>query len=185
MKNSNGTIGNWTRDLPTCSAAPQQTVPPPTPSQWHKSGKSHQVGEVWGTYMVLLKTQNLLGCCTVKTAKQLPAFQRNVVPSKCRCLPVETVWRHWALQIFCVGSVSVSPQCHAQRYVNWHSLDLTAGKASSRAPYNFLPFLLRFFCISNTNYTECTRVCMIHNPHINRIYIYIYIYIYSIHDFGT
>jgi hypothetical protein len=28
MKNSNGTIGNRTRDLPVCSAVPQQTAPP-------------------------------------------------------------------------------------------------------------------------------------------------------------
>ena len=32
MKNSNDTIGNRTRDLPTCSAVPQPTVPPRTPS---------------------------------------------------------------------------------------------------------------------------------------------------------
>ena len=30
MKNSNGTIGNRTRDLPTCSAVPQPTAPPRT-----------------------------------------------------------------------------------------------------------------------------------------------------------
>jgi hypothetical protein len=28
MKNSSGTIGNRTRDLPTCSAVPQPTAPP-------------------------------------------------------------------------------------------------------------------------------------------------------------
>jgi len=28
MKNSNGTIGNRTRHLPTCSAVPQPTAPP-------------------------------------------------------------------------------------------------------------------------------------------------------------
>jgi len=31
MKNSNETNGNRTRDLPVCSAMPQQTVPPHTP----------------------------------------------------------------------------------------------------------------------------------------------------------
>jgi len=31
MKNSNDTIGNRTRDLPACSAVPQQTAPPRTP----------------------------------------------------------------------------------------------------------------------------------------------------------
>ena len=30
MKNSNDTIGNWTRDLPACSAVPQPTAPPRT-----------------------------------------------------------------------------------------------------------------------------------------------------------
>jgi hypothetical protein len=32
MKNSNDTIGNRTRDLPTCSEVPQPTVAPPFPS---------------------------------------------------------------------------------------------------------------------------------------------------------
>jgi hypothetical protein len=31
MKNSNDTIGNRTRDLPTCSAVPQITAPPRAP----------------------------------------------------------------------------------------------------------------------------------------------------------
>ena len=31
MKNSNDTIGNRTRDLPTCSTVPQPTAPPHTP----------------------------------------------------------------------------------------------------------------------------------------------------------
>jgi len=32
MKNFNDTIGNRTRDLPACSAVPQPTAPPRTPS---------------------------------------------------------------------------------------------------------------------------------------------------------
>ena len=31
MKNSNDTIGNWTRDLPACSAVPEPTAPPRSP----------------------------------------------------------------------------------------------------------------------------------------------------------
>jgi hypothetical protein len=31
MKNSTNTIGNRTRDLPACSAVPQQTAPPSAP----------------------------------------------------------------------------------------------------------------------------------------------------------
>ena len=34
MKNSNDTIGNRTRDLPTCSAVPQPTALPRSPSCW-------------------------------------------------------------------------------------------------------------------------------------------------------
>jgi hypothetical protein len=30
-KNSNGTIGNWTRDHPTCTTVPQPTTPPRDP----------------------------------------------------------------------------------------------------------------------------------------------------------
>jgi hypothetical protein len=33
MKNSNGNIGNRTRDLPNCSAVPQPTAPPRDPFQ--------------------------------------------------------------------------------------------------------------------------------------------------------
>jgi hypothetical protein len=33
MKNSKDTIGNQTRDLPTCSAVPQPTAPPRAPNQ--------------------------------------------------------------------------------------------------------------------------------------------------------
>jgi hypothetical protein len=33
MKNSNDTIGNWTRDLPACGAVPQPTAPPRAPKQ--------------------------------------------------------------------------------------------------------------------------------------------------------
>jgi len=32
MKNSNDTIGNRTHDLPACSAVPQPTAPPRTPT---------------------------------------------------------------------------------------------------------------------------------------------------------
>ena len=35
MKNSNDTIGNQTRDLRACSAVPQPTGPPRTPSAFH------------------------------------------------------------------------------------------------------------------------------------------------------
>ena len=38
MKNSNDTIGNRTRDLPTCSAVPQSTAPPRTPIQNRSGG---------------------------------------------------------------------------------------------------------------------------------------------------
>ena len=34
MKNSNDTNGNWTPDLPTCSAVPQPTTPPRTSASW-------------------------------------------------------------------------------------------------------------------------------------------------------
>ena len=63
IKNFNETIGNWTRDLPACSAAPQPTAPQRTPilryrfskfeeavtGETHSSGLSHTV-----TYFVKL-----------------------------------------------------------------------------------------------------------------------------------
>ena len=122
-----------------------------------------------GLTVELLKTQNLLGCCIVKTAKQLPAFRRNVVPSERRCLPVETVWRHWALQIFCVGSVSAVTHSGTSIGIRWIWL---WEKHHQRLLTIFVHFCFVFFSVSNTNYTECSRVCMIHNPHINPIFIY-------------
>ena len=38
MKNSSDTIGNRTRDLPTCSAVPQPTAPPRAPNTVHSVG---------------------------------------------------------------------------------------------------------------------------------------------------
>ena len=38
MKNSSDTIGNRTRDLPTCSAVPQPAAPPRTPIVMHGHG---------------------------------------------------------------------------------------------------------------------------------------------------
>ena len=40
MKNSNDTIGNRTRDLPTCSAVPQPTAPPRAPCNGSTDVKS-------------------------------------------------------------------------------------------------------------------------------------------------
>jgi hypothetical protein len=40
MKNSNGTIGNRTRDLPVCSTVPQPTAPPSKPI---KSGRTRYI----------------------------------------------------------------------------------------------------------------------------------------------
>ena len=34
MKNSNDTVGSRTRDIPTCSAVPEPTALPRTPTQW-------------------------------------------------------------------------------------------------------------------------------------------------------
>jgi len=38
--NVSNTIGNWTRDLPTCSAVPQPTAPPRTPTPYKPSTKN-------------------------------------------------------------------------------------------------------------------------------------------------
>ena len=38
MKNSSDTIGNRTRDLPTCSAVPQPTAPPRAPKFFNIAG---------------------------------------------------------------------------------------------------------------------------------------------------
>ena len=42
MKNSNDTLGNRTRDLPTCRAVPQPTAPPHAPSSSVDDTKSFQ-----------------------------------------------------------------------------------------------------------------------------------------------
>jgi hypothetical protein len=43
MKNSNDTIENRTRDLPTCSAVPQPTAPPRAPTRTDDYQKLHVV----------------------------------------------------------------------------------------------------------------------------------------------
>jgi hypothetical protein len=48
-KNSNETIGNRTRDLPVCSAVPQQTAPPRAPfakvaPKFFPTAKVHNLG---------------------------------------------------------------------------------------------------------------------------------------------
>jgi hypothetical protein len=44
MKNSNDTIGNQTRELPACSAVPQQTAPPRAPLI-----SMLNINNIWGT----------------------------------------------------------------------------------------------------------------------------------------
>jgi hypothetical protein len=43
MKNSNDTIGNRTRDLPTCSVVPQPTAPPRAPVNSQTTNEKHEV----------------------------------------------------------------------------------------------------------------------------------------------
>jgi len=58
MKNSNDTIGNRTRDLPTCSAVPQPTALPRAPGSKHVEDLNkhiikeivHQVGHLLELY---------------------------------------------------------------------------------------------------------------------------------------
>ena len=45
LKNSNGTVGNRTRDLRTCSAVPQPTALPRAPEKL-----LHQVGDLFELY---------------------------------------------------------------------------------------------------------------------------------------
>ena len=47
MKNSNDTIGNRTRDLPTCSVVPQPTAPPRTLTQKSVSYKNEMAAVLW------------------------------------------------------------------------------------------------------------------------------------------
>jgi len=54
MKNSNDTIGNRTRDLPTFSVVPQPTAPPRTP---------------------FVEDTNLVKCYTVSTGKCYPSSE--------------------------------------------------------------------------------------------------------------
>jgi len=65
-KNSNGTIGNRTRDLPACSAVPQPTAPPRVPSvilQPFKKSRNnwHYIGHIQLVQLIHLvnQTQNL------------------------------------------------------------------------------------------------------------------------------
>ena len=78
MKKSNDTIGNRTRDLPACSAVPQPTVPPHTPSEPDKvynflvswlvisvfSGVSQCAAKCWGNTGVEQVTSYWLTHCS-------------------------------------------------------------------------------------------------------------------------
>ena len=50
MKNSNDTIGNRTRDFPTCSAVPQPTAPPRTFTQKSVSYKNEMAAVLWSGF---------------------------------------------------------------------------------------------------------------------------------------
>ena len=66
MKNSSDTIGNRTRDLPTCSAVPQPNAPPRTPE----------------TRLIFLITELLYGLQMLKEFKL--TNQETNQPSSCR-----------------------------------------------------------------------------------------------------
>jgi len=50
MKNSNDTVGNRTRNLPTCSAVPQPTAPPRAPDV--RNGEHQNLYAVRGMYFL-------------------------------------------------------------------------------------------------------------------------------------
>ena len=56
MKNSNDTIGNRIRDLPACSAVPQQTAPPHVPDILHVICIKHKQMPVFNFIFDLLWT---------------------------------------------------------------------------------------------------------------------------------
>jgi hypothetical protein len=63
MKNSNDTIGNQTRDLPACSAAPQLTVPPRAPRTENEGQKLYM--DCSSTELFDLDTKTEKKCCGV------------------------------------------------------------------------------------------------------------------------
>jgi hypothetical protein len=60
MKNSNNIIGNRTRDLPACSAVPQQTAPPR--ALLIQRQQTERVRNI--STDILSSTGSLLGCTT-------------------------------------------------------------------------------------------------------------------------
>ena len=70
MKNFNDTIGNRTRDLPACSAVPQQTAPPRAPDD-----------DGFLSNFTCLATQVFWEFYTVATARYKPTFRSSAVPS--------------------------------------------------------------------------------------------------------
>jgi hypothetical protein len=56
MKNSNDNIGNWTRDVPVCSAVPQPTAPPRAPYRSKRDQILHlykTTGKIRGLYILI------------------------------------------------------------------------------------------------------------------------------------
>jgi hypothetical protein len=57
MKNTKDTIGNRTRDLPTCNAVPQPTAPPRTPRSRVKQSNIRQTGDENSNSAILSTTK--------------------------------------------------------------------------------------------------------------------------------
>ena len=68
MKNSSDTIGNWTRDLLACSAVPQPTALPHTPSTENGGQKLHL--EYSSTELFDLDTKTEKTCCGILIANE-------------------------------------------------------------------------------------------------------------------
>jgi hypothetical protein len=95
MKNSNNTIGNRTRDLPTCSAMPQPTALPRAPVS------SLQTSCIAVTCV----------CCCVFTE----VFVRVSEPSLCFCVQIQ-------MQTLSLQGLMQSVWANQYQYVGRHSI---------------------------------------------------------------
>ena len=162
MKNSNDTIGNRTRDLPTCSAVPQPTASPRTP------------------------VKELFAQTNSEQTQHIHKHETMIIPSsyfsyKIRKKKAQTgVDKYSSVQHISVdenNALKLQEMCNLRNSES-HRSAVTRDTTFSSNPYFFTQTLTRATFVFRTN--KRTSAWSYHKPlTLRRLMSYIYIYIWS------